>query len=57
MKLQKTGRGQYFITLPKNLVEAKGWLKGQRLKPQINEKGNIELVSIETFKESTWEHT
>jgi len=57
MKLQKTKRGQYFITLPKNIVEAKGWLKGQRLRPSINERGNIELIGVETFAEGSWGHT
>ena len=41
--LQKQKNGQYFITIPKVLVEAKKWKKGQVIKIRFNEKGRIEL--------------
>ena len=44
MILQKSKQGQYFLTLPKNIVEAKGWDKGKKLKIIFNERGNIELT-------------
>ncbi len=48
MKLQETKRkdGQpvYSVVLPKALVEAKQWRKGQELKAVFNHKGNIELL-------------
>lgn len=43
MILQRTIKGQYFITLPKQVVEAKGWDKGQKIKIRFNERGNLEL--------------
>jgi len=43
MKLQKTPKGQYYLTPPKKIVEAKKWGKGQKLKAVFNERGNIEL--------------
>ena len=43
MKLQKTNRGQYYLTLPKNMVEAKGWSKGQELKIEFGPKGEFIL--------------
>ena len=35
--------GQFFITLPKVLVNAKGWKGGQKLEIRFNERGNLEL--------------
>jgi len=43
MILQQSKNGQYFLTLPKNIVEAKSWTKGQELNLKFNERGNIEL--------------
>ena len=43
MILQKSNQGQYYLTLPKKIVEAKGWDKGKKLKIVFNERGNIEL--------------
>jgi len=37
---------QYFITLPRKLVLAKGWKKGDKVEFVINAKGNLELESI-----------
>jgi len=44
VKLQQTKDGQYFITLPKVLVEAKKWSKGQVLNISFNERGNLEII-------------
>lgn len=43
MKLQRSKVGQYYLTIPKPLVEAKGWSKGTELKVRFNERGNLEL--------------
>lgn len=43
MKLQRTQKGQYFLTIPAKIVEAKKWDKGTKLKVVFNERGNIEL--------------
>lgn len=42
VKIQET-KGRYFITLPKLMVEKKGWKKGQELFFIFNERGNIEI--------------
>ncbi len=31
------------MTLPKKIVEAKSWKKGQKLTIRFNERGNLEL--------------
>ena len=41
MKIQKTKAGQFFITLPKQLVLAKGWDKGTELKFKVSDKGDL----------------
>ena len=46
MKLQKTPKGQYVLTLPKKVVEAKGWEKGIKIKVRFNERGNLELEEV-----------
>ena len=43
MKIQQLKNGQHFITLPSQLVRAKGWQKGDDLKVEIDSKGNIVL--------------
>jgi len=43
MKLQRTAKGQYFLTIPAKIVEAKGWTQGKELTIRFNERGNIEL--------------
>ena len=43
MKLQQMNKKQYFITLPNQIVRAKGWHKGDVIKPEIDPKGNIVL--------------
>jgi len=46
MRLQeKTGKtNQFFITVPKNLVLALKWKKGERIRYEINRQGNLEMV-------------
>ena len=34
---------QYFITLPNQIVRAKGWQKGDNVKLEINQKGDLVL--------------
>jgi len=41
-KLQSVN-GRYFITIPKDMVEKKSWVKGQALFFTWNERGNIEV--------------
>jgi hypothetical protein len=41
-KLQQT-KDRYFITIPKEMVDNKKWLKGQTLMFTWNERGNIEI--------------
>ncbi len=40
-KLQFPNEKQYIITVPKGLVLAKGWKKGDKLEFIINNKGEI----------------
>lgn len=42
-KLQQT-EDRFFITVPKLLVDQKGWEKGQEIFFVFNERGNIELT-------------
>ena len=43
VKLQYDQNKQYKITLPKALVEAKGWKKGDRIAIILDDRGNILL--------------
>ncbi len=43
MKLQYDQNKQYKLTLPKALIEAKGWQKGDEIELKLDEKGNIIL--------------
>ncbi len=36
---------QYKITLPKAIIEAKGWKKGNDVKVLLNEKGELVLTN------------
>ena len=38
---------QYKITLPKAIIEAKGWEKGNQLKVVLNQKGELVLIKDE----------
>jgi len=44
VKLQYDQNKQYKITLPKALVEAKGWEKGISIKVRLDKQGNIVLM-------------
>jgi len=44
MKLQHT-KNQYFVTVPKAIVELKGWRKGDQIHFYENKKGEIVLRS------------
>ncbi len=41
--LQNPNRKQFILTIPKGLVLAKGWKKGDAIRFVINSKGDIEL--------------
>lgn len=43
MKLQMMNERQYFITLPNQIIRAKGWKKGDTIKISIDSKGDIVL--------------
>lgn len=43
MKLQQMNEKQYFITLPNQIVRAKGWKKGDEISLKINQKGELIL--------------
>jgi len=43
MKLQLMKQGQFFICLPRSLVRAKEWQKGEDIKIKINDKGELVL--------------
>ena len=34
---------QFFLTLPKQIILAKGWQKGDQIKVEIDQKGNLIL--------------
>lgn len=42
-KLQYINNKQFIITLPKGIVLAKGWKKGDRIEFTLDDKGNIIL--------------
>jgi len=42
MKLGKNGKS-FFVTLPKQIVLAKQWKPGDRLRAEITKEGNIVL--------------
>ena len=48
MKLQQMKQGQYFLTLPSQIVKAKDWKKGDMIKVKINKEGAIVLYRQET---------
>lgn len=43
VKLQFDNNKQYKITLPKALIDAKGWKKGSSIKVELDQQGNILL--------------
>ena len=42
-KLQQmtASNNQFFLTLPKQIVMAKGWLKGDQIKVELDTEGNL----------------
>ena len=46
MKLQQMNN-QYFVTLPSQIIRAKGWTKGDIIKIEIDLKGNLILRKVE----------
>ena len=43
VKLQYDNNKQFKLTLPKAIIEAKGWKKGDTIKIELDEKGNMVL--------------
>jgi hypothetical protein len=43
MKLQELNKRSYFVVLPKAIVLAKGWKKGDDILYKINDKGELVL--------------
>lgn len=43
MKLQQLKQGQFFLNLPRQIVRAKGWKKGDVIQISIDKKGDIVL--------------
>ena len=46
MKLQFDSNKQFKVTLPKQILMAKGWEKGDEIKIELDERGNIVLKKI-----------
>ena len=46
VKLQFDNNKQYKLTLPKALVDAKGWKKGSEVKIELDGQGNIVLKVV-----------
>lgn len=42
-KLQFPNKKQYMVTIPKSLVEAKGWKQGDTVEFSFDNKGNLIL--------------
>lgn len=47
MKLQLMNDKQYFLTLPNQIIRAKGWQKGDIIRAVIDGKGEIVLKKVE----------
>ncbi|MBI5397926.1 AbrB/MazE/SpoVT family DNA-binding domain-containing protein [Candidatus Woesearchaeota archaeon] len=43
VKLQYDNNKQYKVTLPKALIDAKGWKKGDEIKIELDVQGNLVL--------------
>ena len=43
MKLQQMPQGQYSLSLLRAIVRAKGWIKGDIIRVEIDKEGNIVL--------------
>ena len=44
-KLQEVN-GRFFLSMPKDLVKWKKWIKGQELVIGFNERGNLEISEV-----------
>lgn len=44
-KLQEHSQ-QFSLNIPKSIVQAKGWTKGDTLQIRLNERGNIEIEAV-----------
>lgn len=47
VKLQFDNNKQYKLTLPKALIDAKGWKKGSEIKVELDSQGNLVLKLTE----------
>ena len=52
VKLQHDANGQYKITLPKSIIEAKRWKKGDSIKILFNKEGNMILMNQNESKKN-----
>jgi len=46
MKILLNNKRQYMVTLPVGLVKAKQWKKGDKIKTEIDNKGNMVLKKV-----------
>ena len=45
VKLQEV-KGRFLLSIPKDLVKWKKWIKGQELAIGFNERGNLEISEV-----------
>lgn len=50
MKLQQMKDRNYFLTIPKDIVRAKEWHKGDKIVAKIDKEGNILLKKVSTHE-------
>ena len=57
-KLQQTVDGQFFLTVPRDLVRAKGWQKGMLFFLAFNQDGDVvlkpEAVKVEAAQKTSF---
>lgn len=46
VKLQHDNNKQYKVTLPKALIDAKGWKKGDEIKIELDAQGSLVLKRV-----------
>ena len=51
VKLQFDNNKQFKITLPKQIILAKGWKKGDKLEIRLDDRGNIVILKSKKKKE------
>ena len=59
MKLQQMKQGQFFVTLPRQIILAKEWKKGDEITTNVDNKGNIVLSrkqqdGFKVFMQQMW---